>query len=29
MAVIKKRKAQDGDYLSSDGKSYTYTKLDE
>ena len=26
MAVIKKRKAQDGDYLSTDGKSYTYTK---
>ena len=26
MAVIKKRKAEDGDYLSTDGKSYTYTK---
>ena len=26
MAVIKKRKAEDGDYLSSDGKTYTYTK---
>jgi len=26
MAIVKKRKAQDGDYLSSDGTSYTYTK---